>query len=1106
MLLLLILLMTLQVVNLQLAADIYPCSDETKWRILHFPEYTQVEICCQLVGDWCNKMTSNDTLSLAPKTGCNGSCDSQTHREDVCLVKFEISNASSADEGNYVCSLNGEALRNEPVHIIKKPPTPVIISFTCSYNNERTVTFDRGPQSTDVYNDTYNITMVEERTSPVMICDTTQLLCKPGDRVCVCKIKLSGTVNPSNTVAIYVTVNRSVQTSWASRNFTIAGNIIPGPIMLLNVSQVSPHNAQIKFCMHADTRRLCSFMSSRGAPLRFHLLVYREQGTPEILNVTLPTSDKVYCDLCRLVQLPNLIAYTNYTVIASNSGGGGESNKSRVEFTTKETAPVYPPVVDDFGFRRLDNCSVSGRPQPCLIVIWKPLPHEVKGGSKLSYYMEVISQDGFQIDQTTVDAHAVISHQSLPPGPLTVKLWSQNVIGRTQNYTRFDIPSKSEAAAPYVLVELNGDDAFVYVNLTSQTDVPLVVQWCNSYLNKSKSYFNLCQDYPSVAAFIVTAATNKSFQKFEVQFSTNMELKEIQYYQPITYYELSYFNSNPKIANNATATVTKNAYQIIQDMHYYFDEEVYDPVDDSIYFNISRKRRYVLESISSSEAKKKFSISFKKQDMPNTGMLPANCYYDAAKEKVSLTTSQFQDSSSNAVILQWVQTCETDIPQQFVAEYFHVYSSTNEHCTENKIYINRINNTLFQPKVLKLPSNTKFACIQTFRSDGFQAADLEIHPVTPYTDANTKETTGVPVNVIVPVILAVVFLSLSGVIIWKCIKQKQHVDKLADKTIVLPTESTLEAPTHGMICSSVSNVPEQTVSEQVDAISSNSSGDSGRGTDNNSKPVNCDDTSYGDNSISSSGGSTNHRSSDKSPEFTVDLSGSGVRQDNEALETDCSRDDSHEENVCSDSYHEENENDGSGTAGDRVCESGQSQQSYTDSDQQEVLQERGFTFNCNNNSGSSNSSNSSEFPATNDKNISSSSSSSAKSSENAHSSNCFSEPSGGNSCRKANSSSSITEDIGNSDIEEENTSYSVGSNGSDRGRDQQCETSFHSNNGSRSFKHSESAGCFGHNFENHIPSDAECSLTFPLNRCISSGSESEGDVEKPFIHDSEVHV
>ncbi|BFZ20470.1 hypothetical protein BsWGS_23509 [Bradybaena similaris] len=842
-----------------------------------------------------------------------------------------------------------------------KPPRPVIISFTCSYNNERTVTFDRGPQSTG-YNDTYNITMVEGRKSPVIMCDTTQLACKPGDRICVCKIKLSGLVNPSSNVAIYVTVNRSVQTSWASRNFTIAGNIIPGPIKLLNVSQVGPYNAQIKFCMHANTRLLCNFMSSKGAPLRFHLLVYRKQGTPEILNVTLPTSDKSNNrDLCRLVQLPNLIAYTNYTVIASNSGGGGASNKSRLEFTTKETAPVYPPVVDDFGFRRLDNCSASGRPQPCLIVIWKPLPHEAKGGSKLSYYMEVISEDGFHIHQTTVDAHAVLSHQSLPPGPLTVKLWSQNVIGRTQNYTRFDIPPKSEAAAPYVLVELNGDHAFVYVNLTSQTDVPLVVQWCNSNLNKSKSDFNICQDYPSVAAFIVTAATNKSFQKFEVQLSTNMEFKEIQYYQPITYYELSYFNSNPNIANNATATVTKNAHRIIQDMHYYFDEEVYDPMDDSIYFNISRKRRYVLESVSSSEAKKKFSISFKMQNMPNTDMLPANCYYDAAKEKVSLTTSQFQDSSSNAVILQWVQTCETDIPQQFLAEYFHVYSSKNEHCTENKIYIDIINNTLFQPKVLKLPSDTMFACIQAFRRDGFPAEDLEIHAVTPYTDAKTKETTPVAViiiSVVVP-IAAVLLLGACGAIIYKCRERKQKFDNFIDNVIDLPTENTLDAATHGMNCRSVSNVPEQT-----DGLSSNSTGDSGRGTDDDSQHVN----------------------------FTVDLPGSAMRQDNVASETGCSRANSHEENVNSDSYHEENEcsgsheekeNDDSATAGERVDGSGESQQSYTDSDQREALQRKGFSFNFNsssssnnnNNNGSSNNSSSSNNTSNNSSNSSSSSSS-----------------------------------------------------------------------------------------------------------------------------------
>lgn len=141
----------------------------------------------------------------------------------------------------------------------------------------------------------------------------------------------------------------------------------------------------------------------------------------------------------------------------------------------------------------------------------------------------------------------------------------------------------------------------------------------------------LFQNYPSTAAFSLKAATNKPFQKFKVQLITDMEFKENQYHQPINYYELFYFNSNPNIAKNATATVTKNAYHIIQDMDYYFEEDVFDPSDYSIYFNISRKRRYVSESVSSSEAKIKFSISFKKHEMPSTGMIPANCYFDAAK-------------------------------------------------------------------------------------------------------------------------------------------------------------------------------------------------------------------------------------------------------------------------------------------------------------------------------------------------------------------------------------------------------------------------------------------------------------------------------------------
>lgn len=334
-----------------------------------------------------------------------------------------------------------------------------------------------------------------------------------------------------------------------------------------------------------------------------------------------------------------------------------------------------------------------------------------------------------------------------------------------------------------------------------------------------------------------------------------------------------------------------------------------------------------------------------------------------------------------------------------------------------------------------------------------------------------------------------------------------------------------------MNCSSVSNIPEQTVPEQTDAISSNSSGDSGRGTDNESKPVNDSYTSYENDCTSSSKGPIIHRSSDKSLDCTDDLLGSGMRHDNGTLENGISSANSYEENVCSERYHEENvcsdryheenecsgsyeenENDDSATASERVYGSGESQQSYTDADQKEALQRKGFSFNSNSSSGNSSSScnssssSNSQFSGNDDKNISSSSSSSAKSSENTHNSNCFSEQSGGNSGRKASGSSSITEDNGNCDREEENTNYSVGSNGSDRECDQQCETSFQSNSGSRCFRHFESAECFGQHFENHSPSDARYSLTAPLNRFLSSGSESEGDVEKPFIDASEVHV
>ncbi|XP_059178636.1 uncharacterized protein LOC131957847 [Physella acuta] len=99
-----------------------------------------------------------------------------------------------------------------------------------------------------------------------------------------------------------------------------------------------------------------------------------------------------------------------------------------------------------------------------------------------------------------------------------------------------------------------------------------------------------------------------------------------------------------------------------------------------------------------------------------TGMVPISCYFSDVLHfylpRAKLNITQYDDSGDlNSVHLSFRQECSLR-PNQFMAKYFLVFSTSSPNCDNERHIIANLSNKIFDDVHTEIPKDSKFVCIE----------------------------------------------------------------------------------------------------------------------------------------------------------------------------------------------------------------------------------------------------------------------------------------------------------------------------------------------------------------------------------------------------------
>ncbi|XP_059173828.1 uncharacterized protein LOC131954266 [Physella acuta] len=760
-----------------------------------FPVGKPFKLICQLTESFCQETSSNDTLTLLPKSLVSGASEGTVTRITDCSVSYQIEDASPENSNEYICSKNGVTLMKEQITILEKPLELKIEKISVSENKDILITWLKSSNDMNIL-DEYNITMTESGIT-TQLCvirsavESSRITCQYAN------INKSDTVN-NNNVTITILIARPmlefpIQSLETHISINLVDYVAPGPVKNLHVYSVTSHTAFIIFQLSDAMKTIAHFLISRNKTFSCGVTLWKTDDSSEILQLELQNitsyNETIDANLSVAVLLNTLTAFMNYSCMVSCATGGGEGEKTFLQFTTKKSVPAQSPVIEKFAFSRVAPLFSS------LFLTWQPLPLECIGANNLSYDVEVSSVDGFK-NLTRVDTSYLVVTNQLPSHALKVEIWAVNEIGKSENSSQLIIPAYEGSQIPEAIVEfLNESSMNIYVNVKSVSMFDdLAVHWChvNTDLN---SLQELCQEYP-ITIFRSEINYEKTTDALKLTIPLNKpressvkrnNSKEVFYF---------HVDEENNFVQNFTTLATLKPSINLPDTN----------LNNMFEFAGKQRRRRAeppalrILPIRSVTSQQKIQVFISLKINGNwMGMSGVNCTYNSSLKDASLTAQQVSRDQKN--YLQVQQQCDPHEVKQYLITSYNIYSSTEETCPDNnRKFIALKNSSLFSPTEFELPDGITFACIAMNRHDGYSVQIVRSLTVATLVSSSAQGK----ILTIVFVVVGTVGLILL-VPTFLCLSKKCKEGKQKFQTIDIQTQNTLDEASSGT--DEVSDIP-----------------------------------------------------------------------------------------------------------------------------------------------------------------------------------------------------------------------------------------------------------------------------------------------------------
>ncbi|GFO18206.1 hypothetical protein PoB_004471100, partial [Plakobranchus ocellatus] len=436
-----------------------------------------------------------------------------------------------------------------------KPSQPEIAHIVTSPLRDITLTFDRGPFN-PIFNDSYTVTMTDPwslRERNVILCkgnhSPDSKLCEKGSSICVCKYSPTTTRLkniPNHNVTFTVSVSRAkLYNVEGTLLVNLMQHIRPQPVNLDPIEEDSPHQVKSKFCLKRGTVQVTGFLREKGKPLQCRIQVNKTEGILEIIRMVVwPQQVRS----CIQVTFPNLTAFTTYTLSVAAVAGDEASDPVVSTFITAKTIPLQPPVLSNHIFLRYSSGQDS-----VLLVLWQALPHEVRGGAKVTYDLELFSDNGLELTRSNLTETSLVTTDPLPHGSLSLKLRARNELGQSQNFSSLNIPAFSEITpVPFVV-----NFARNKIHLHFQKPLPrsqfrqMVAHLCTTYSRYGE--IDLCTEYPQTVPLTVNSSSG-----VETLYQYTPNRNDVSFSQMSVIYDL--LDSSEFSPKNGTAMADVRRY------------------------------------------------------------------------------------------------------------------------------------------------------------------------------------------------------------------------------------------------------------------------------------------------------------------------------------------------------------------------------------------------------------------------------------------------------------------------------------------------------------------------------------------------------------------
>ncbi|KAH9512434.1 hypothetical protein Btru_039574 [Bulinus truncatus] len=718
-----------------LAAEISEC--ETKRNISFVLSGNDLDICCDLSEEECNRTLEENLMQLLPERGILKSSPSQAR----CTARLLIANASKEDSASYICRNNTSVFSIINITVLDKPSIPQFTSIKASEESDIIVEFDPGPQNSLCY---YSVSLENDYSTKILC----QLNCtdQNGDilKNCVCIFDNSDQFyfifrnDVTLVIGVFVLSPIGPISSWeVKKTICLLDHFVPGCVLDFLTLNVTEDRASIQFRPAKKTARLIDFLKERGKKFSYYVELWKLDGKPQLLKMQF--EKKILFDIdfdmisseiqYAAIEFDELNIFTTYSILVTGVADNTAGCTRNITFTTKPSVPASSPEIEDFLFSRFTTeTNLSS-----LWLMWRPLAQESKGGNNVSYLVAEVGASQ-KLPLNTSQNYITISE--LPTAASTFHIWSVNELGQSRNFTEVKFPNDTGIAEYSIIAEsVNDTHVLLVVDVFSTANIQAIaIHACKGDRIPGSITQDACLEYPHTKMFDTAYLQQSPLELFF--FIPASKPKITQNQKNVTYFEYQDQKQMYNRRNTVQANVTLNQNEFISSSHTdpFLNLRDLNSIDERRKRSAElilpytgndqhrkrsaglilpyagndqhRKRsaELILPYTGNDQHRKRSAeliLPYAGNDQPSLlslktlgdslrffislktggkwlGMKPSKCYFN--RESASTNVIVVQENG----FVKISQVCDTVTPKQFLVYSYQIYSASGVECAENE--------------------------------------------------------------------------------------------------------------------------------------------------------------------------------------------------------------------------------------------------------------------------------------------------------------------------------------------------------------------------------------------------------------------------------------